>query len=307
MNDTISRAKPSKRLLFTIGWSVISIAVAVYLAISKDSFIALLVVLTFTPLSVLSVYKMDMLSRQIQRDNAVIKDKSAKAVDTATKSLTEIKAVRSKNKVISARSSRILGNIKRLTESVDGALAQGAADRTQFDSLSSDLQLKSTETKTVTDDLRTEWNEFLSDFARLSHFSSVGHSSLSASQLSESSKLLEEFNVSDVVLIGMEPIPEFDRVLKQGLLEQLADLNAIKPAENKPFVILANLDSLEALCRENMAELETLNAAYIVPQPIANEALDQLGFARIPVEFNTKSVEFICPIAVIGTNKTTAL
>ena len=147
MNDTISQAKPSKRLLFTIGWSVISIAVAVYLAISKDSFIALLVVLTFTPLSVLSVYKMDMLSRQIQRDNAVMEVESAKAVDTATKSLTEIKAVRSKNKVISARSSRILGNIKRLTESVDGALAQGAANRTQFDSLSSDLQLKSTETK----------------------------------------------------------------------------------------------------------------------------------------------------------------
>lgn len=303
MNDTTLREKPSKRLRFAIIWSIVAITVAIYLAVRNGEFTALLIILAFAPLSILSVRKMDVVSQRTLRDNAVIKDKSSKAADSASKSLQEIKAVRSRTKIVSARNTRILENINKLNKSVNHAIAQKEGEQLQLVEAPQEVEVHSSQAKVIASDLQKEWNRFLEDYARISHFSSAPHSHLSASQLKDVSNLLDIFGVSDIILLAMEPIPEYNRVLQQSHLDRASELTAHIPSDNKPFLIITELNSLATLRREAAGQLETLNAAYVVPQPLDSDTLQELGFTRIPTEFKVQSVEFICPVGLIRTNE----
>lgn len=302
MSENHSSVKHSKRLVFSIIWIALAVLIAIYFAASRDMLGPLISIGALAPLLLLLLHKLDVVSQRTLRDNSYMKDKVFKAAVNAEKGYKEVKAVRSRTKIISARNARVLERVNKLNKALEGLPAELESLR-QMSQESNHHQQAITSLPNndeVPNDLRTEWEDFLSDYSRISHFNSVDHSTLTSVQQTEISRILDIYDVSNVLLIGVDLLTTYDRPLKQCRITYPLDLSFSAPSKNEPFVVVSDLDRLKRLCDELKEDLLTYNAAFIVPSPLRLDEIESFGFTRIPSPIALHSVELIAPQELVG-------
>ena len=298
MNEDNFPGKYSKRLIFSIIWSILTILVSIYLAIEYSEFGALLVILTLAPLAILMLHKLDIFSQRTLRDNSYVKEKAFRASVNTEKSYKEVKALRKRAKLVSARNARILERVDKLNKKVELGFIEIAADNS-----SSAAQIEAQEStahQSTENRLQGEWESFLSEFSRISHFNSIQHPTLSSVQQTEISQVLEAFDISTVFTFGQDQLNAFDRHLNQLEITNPRALSLAAPSDNSPFIVLSDFENLIRLRNEVIEELLTLNAAFIVTTPLSSTQLESIGFSRIPTQSVLRSIELVCPQELIG-------
>lgn len=302
MSENHSSVMYSKRFVFSIIWIALAIFVAIFFAVSRDMFGPLITIGALAPILLLLLHKVDVASQRTLRDNSYLKEKVFKAAVNAEKGYKEVKAVRSRTRIVSARNTRILERMNKLNKALEEIPAE-------FES----LQHKSQESNQhehaiaplpihdeVPNDLRTEWKDFLSEYSRISHFNSTSHSTLTSVQQTEISRILDIYDVSNVLLVGVDLLTTYDRYLIQRRITYPLALSFSAPDENEPFVVISDFDGIKRLCDELKEAMLTFNAAFIVPSPLTLDEIESLGFARIPSPIAFHSVELIAPQELVG-------
>lgn len=301
MNDVNTSSRYSKRFYFSVFWAGIAILVTIFYAVYQNNYAPLLVVSSLSPLLLLIIQKLDLFSQRSLRDNSYLKEKAFKLLNSSEKSYKEIKAVRFRTRVISARNNRVLGTINKLSQTVEDSLPDRDSTISQEEVRTNDLDSFGSQEIDInsTQALRNEWQEFLDQYSRLSHFNSTSNSTLTAVQQAEISRILEGFGISNVVLLDMEPLTPFDRPLKQSECINWDDFLHCVAEALEPFVVIMSFQTLQSLSNSDREELNYLDAAYIVPQPLTTEELSAHGFSRIPANAEFSTVELICPTEFI--------
>ena len=302
MNELNTSSKFSKRFIFGAAWIILCFLVAIYFAVVFRVVGPLLVISAFAPILILILQKLDVSIRRVLRDNAYLKEKASKASTEAEKSYTEIKIVRSRVRHMSARNTRTLELVKDLKQEV-GAAVDKLEERFGADFSQNSLQSRSiaTPTNEITDlSVHDELESVVKRLSVLAHFGYTKHPSLSPLHEFEISRILDHYEISNVVLYRIDEISTFDRILKQSVIHFPFEVDAQIPEESQPFVIITGLEGLRSLKVELGDQIATLNASFIIPSPLSDDCLDQLQFAQIPTDLDLQAVEFICPRELLG-------
>lgn len=303
MNEDNFPRKYSKRLIFSVIWSIFAVLVAVYLAIEFSDFGALLVILTLAPLAIFILQKLDIFSQRTLRDSSYVKEKAFRASVNAEKSYKEIKALRTRAKLVSTRSARMLERVNKLNKKEELGFAEITAENSSNATRIETQEF--TAHQSTENSLQGEWESFLNEFSRISHFNSIQHPNLSSVQQTEISQVLEEFDISTVFTFGQDQINEFDRHLNQQEIPNPRALSLAAPSDNSPFIVVTDFENLVRLRNELTGDLLTFNAAFIVPTPLTSTQLESTGFSRIPTQSALRSIELVCPQELIGEVETT--
>lgn len=301
MNDHNSSKTYSLRFYFSIAWVSIAILVAIYFAVSHNNYAPLFIIVSLAPLLLLIMQKFELLSQRTLRDSSELKEKAFKLFNSWENSHTEIKALRARTRVISARNNLVLETVKKLNQTVEDSLPEihsspiqednkGNLDPHALESANTDLSLK----------MRNESEDFLDHFSRLLHFASIPHPNLTTVQQTEISKILESFRVSTVLLVDMDPLWVFNRPLSQSVITDTDDFQNCIPETSKPFVVIMRFETLKSLSDPVKERLRYLDAAYIVPEPLTTEEISAYGFSRLPTDAEFNTVELICPAGFIN-------
>lgn len=290
-------------MVLAIGWALFSTGLALYHAIASGHIEPLITIAALAPLFLLTLHKLEVFTGRALRDNKYLKSKAFKTLNNTEKSFIAIKSIRTKNKTISARSREMLENLNLLRSGIDESLEQAKQLPRHTRAFVEQTSPKAAEetvapSKNVSNPgIRLIEADHLS---KLFHFGAFEHTELTPLQHTEISNILDKYNISNVVLVDIEELPLFNRVLSQTRVSSLQEVSTLSISLNEPILIVTKIDSLTRLTNYERTQLLHLNAAFVIPSPLSSNQLANIRFTRIPLSLAISSLEFICPEEFIG-------
>lgn len=305
MNEQSSSRLLSKASALFASWLVIAIAASLFLLITQDQILPLFIVLIISPFLLLIFFRLELLSQRLLRDCNYIKEKITKSTLNSDRNSAETKAQGKQLHSVSKRSAQILEHLNELRQIAPfNGNVQSLANSDSLSQRQIDLVLNSLEgVNEHQDEMLHRWDNFLSEYARISHFNSISHSSLSSIQQSEISEILEEYEVNDVFLFEIDCLSTYKQRLNQTRFSSPDDLLLLLPSHNIPFVIVTEDKKLSLFSPELIKSLLSFNAAFIVTSRLKSKQLDELELSRIPTNLDLNVVELICPKGLINTDE----